>query len=75
MRYTCTAEPLTTAICQCSHCQRQSGGAFSVNIGNPKRSVQFTAGRPATFEDKGDSGLPVHRHLCSAYGSPIVSAV
>lgn len=30
VRYTCAAEPVMTAICQCTHCQRQSGSAFSV---------------------------------------------
>jgi len=75
VRYTCTAEPLMTAICQCSHCRRQSGGAFSVNVGIPKGSLQLTSGRPATLEDKGDSGLPVHRRFCAACGSPIVSEV
>jgi len=75
VRYTCAVEPLMTAICQCTHCQRQSGGAFSVNIGIPRGSLQFTAGSPVTYEDKGESGLPVHRRFCAACGSPIVSEV
>ena len=75
VRYTCAAEPLMTAICQCTHCQRQSGGAFSVNVGIPRGSLQFTAGNPVTYEDKGESGLPVHRRFCAACGSPIVSEV
>ena len=54
VRYTCAAEPVMTAICQCTHCQRQSGSAFSVNVGIPKGSLQYTGDIPATFEDIGD---------------------
>ncbi len=75
VRFQLAADPVMTAICHCTHCQRQSGGAFSVNIGIPRGSLKFTAGATATFEDKGDSGLPVHRHFCARCGSPIVSVV
>ena len=75
VRYTSTAEPVMTAICQCTHCQRQSGSAFSVNVGIPKGSLQYTGDIPATFEDKGTSGQPVHRRFCNKCGSPIVSEV
>lgn len=75
IRYQSDAEPVVTAVCQCTHCQRQSGSAFSVNVGIPKGSLKFTAGTPATYEDQGDSGLPVHRVFCSKCGSPIVSVV
>jgi hypothetical protein len=75
VRYTCAAEPVMTAICQCTHCQRQSGSAFSVNVGIPKGSLQYTGDFPATFEDIGGSGLPVHRRFCNKCGSPIVSEV
>ncbi len=33
-----TGDLITTAICHCDHCQRQSGGAFSVNLVAPSRS-------------------------------------
>jgi hypothetical protein len=32
VRYECNAEPLGTAICHCTHCQKVSGSAFSVNV-------------------------------------------
>ena len=75
VRYQSDAEPVMTAICQCTHCQRQSGSAFSVNVGIPKGSLKFTHGAPATYEDKGSSGLPVHRMFCGKCGSPIFSSV
>jgi hypothetical protein len=73
--YTTDAAPVMAAVCHCTHCQKQSGGAFSVNVAIPKGSLQFTAGRTAVFEDKGSSGLPVYRHFCSSCGSPIFSDV
>jgi hypothetical protein len=75
VRYTCDAEPAVVAVCHCTHCQKQSGGAFSVNIGIPAGSLTYTQAQPSTFEDRGDSGQPVYRHFCGQCGSPIVSEV
>jgi len=75
VQYSSAAEPMVVAICHCTHCQKQSGGAFSVNVGIPKGSLQFTAGKPATYQDTGSSGQPVYRHFCDQCGSPIFSDV
>lgn len=75
VKYTSSASPVMAALCHCTHCQKQSGSAFSVNVGVPKGSLQFTAARPAIYEDKGSSGMPVFRHFCSTCGSPIFSDV
>jgi len=75
IRYTGEGDAVMIAICQCSHCQRQSGGAFSVNIGIPKGSLRYLGEVPATYEDTGSSGLPVHRRFCNKCGSPIVSEI
>ena len=75
VRYKSAAQPVMTAICQCSHCQRQSGSAYSVNVAIPKGSLEYLGDVPATYEDRGSSGLPVHRRFCAKCGSPIVSEV
>jgi len=75
IRYTSEASPALVAVCHCTHCQRQSGGAFSVNVGVPKGSLRFTSGTTKVFEDRGSSGMPVYRHFCSTCGSPIFSDV
>jgi hypothetical protein len=75
IRYTSPAQPVMVAVCHCTHCQKQSGGAFSVNVGVPKGSLQFAAVRPRFFEDQGSSGMAVYRHFCSDCGSPIFSDV
>ena len=30
--YEISGDLIATAVCHCDHCQRQSGGAFSVNL-------------------------------------------
>lgn len=75
VRYHADGEAVMVAICQCTHCQRQSGAAYSVNVGIAKGSLQFSGDIPATYEDRGSSGRPVHRRFCAKCGSPIVSQV
>ena len=41
VRYECNAEPLGTAICHCTHCQKVSGSAFSVNVVVPAPSLTW----------------------------------
>src|SRR3954467_4758785 len=64
IRYTCNAEPLLTAVCHCPHCQKQSGTSFS-----PKDSLVIAGQTLKTFEDVGESGLPVRRQFCGKCGS------
>jgi hypothetical protein len=75
VKYTSPVEPVMVAVCHCSHCQKQSGGAFSVNVAIPKGSLQLTAGSTKIYHDQGSSGQPVYRHFCSNCGSPIYSDV
>jgi hypothetical protein len=75
VRYTSTAEPVVVALCHCTHCQRQSGAAFSVNVGVPKGALNFVSGTTQVYADTGSSGQPVYRHFCGRCGSPIFSDV
>ena len=68
---------IATAVCHCDHCQRQSGGAFSVNL-VAHESQLTVSGDLTTYGDKGDDGgdtVYVERRFCGACGSPIVSAL
>ena len=72
--YELSGEPIATAVCHCSHCQRQSGGAFSVNV--IALPDQLTVrGELGTYVETGenDDGEYVHRRFCPSGGSPIVS--
>lgn len=75
VQYTCEAEPLLVALCHCTHCQKQSGSAFSVNVGVPKGALRFVSQSPQVYTDTGSSGQPVYRHFCGQCGSPIFSDV
>ena len=72
VRYRVTGDPIISAVCHCRHCQKQGGSAFSVVIAVTDDNYAQT-GKTAVFEDRGDSGQPVHRHFCGDCGSPIVS--
>jgi hypothetical protein len=74
--YELSGDVIATAVCHCDHCQRQSGGAFSVNLIalEPQLTV---SGSLTTYEDRGEHGdaVYVHRRFCGGCGSPIYSAM
>jgi hypothetical protein len=74
--YELTGDVIATAVCHCDNCQRQSGGAFSVNLVVHESQLAVT-GDLATFEDRGEhnDGVYVLRRFCSSCGSPIYSAL
>jgi hypothetical protein len=74
VRYEVAAEPVVTLICHCTHCQKQSGGAFSVNLGVPAAAVTLQ-GDLKTYLDQGESGRSVVRRFCPECGSPIFSEI
>ena len=74
VRYVLKAEPVTTAVCHCTHCQRQSGGVFSTNLVVPEAAYVQT-GETKIYDDNGDSGLSVWRHFCPDCGSPLISRI
>jgi len=75
VRYASEVDPSLTAVCHCKHCQRQTGSSFSILLAMPKGSLEIEGESLATFNDVGESGLPVIRHFCSDCGSPIFSDV
>jgi hypothetical protein len=72
--YEITGEPIAAAVCHCKHCQRQSGGAFSINIVT-QPSQLAVSGELKTYTETGenDDGEYVYRRFCPECGSPIVS--
>lgn len=65
---------IATAVCHCDHCQRQSGGAFSVNLVAHESQLSLH-GELKTYEERGELGddVYVRRRFCPECGSPIVS--
>jgi hypothetical protein len=72
VRYTLDSDPVMTAVCHCTHCQKQSGSVFSANIAVPDTAYQ-QQGETRIYQDRGDSGQSVYRHFCPSCGSPILS--
>jgi hypothetical protein len=55
--YEITGDLIATAVCHCDHCQRQSGGAFSVNL-IVHESQLTVSGELSTFEDRVNTATP-----------------
>lgn len=76
VRYDSSAEaPAMVAACHCGDCQKQSGTAFSMNVGVPTDSLTVSGESIKSFEVAGTSGLPVERFFCGSCGSPLYTDV
>ena len=73
--YTCSADPLFTAVCHCADCQKQTGTAFSVVVGVPKDAFELEGELSVHTTVGSDTEADTHRHFCGACGSPVVSMV
>ena len=74
VRYTIAEAPQFQVVCHCTNCQKQSGSAFSVNLGVRSDALEII-GTLKTYADRGDSGNPVLRKFCGECGSPILSEI
>lgn len=71
--YTSDADPLMTAICHCTDCQKQSGSAFSLVVVAPAEGFEVH-GEAKTYETIGEeTGKANTRHFCATCGSPLWS--
>lgn len=75
VQYSTPAEPVMTAVCHCSDCQKQSGSAFSVNVLVPTQGFEVSGRSLSSYSSYGGSGLPVQRFFCGTCGSALYSAV
>jgi hypothetical protein len=72
VRYVLKCEPEEVAICNCTHCQKQSGSVFSFNLFVREADYE-QQGETTVYVDKGDSGQPLYRQFCGNCGSPIIT--
>ena len=57
VRYESDAEPVMVAVCHCASCQKNTGSAFSLNLGMAQDSVQIEGDSLVAYEDRnGASG-------------------
>ena len=71
IRYDCESEPVFTGICHCSHCQRQSGAAFSVVVAVPQAALTIE-GATKIYTSTADSGRRVFNRFCADCGTTVV---
>jgi hypothetical protein len=72
--YACEEEPLASAICHCTECQKQSGTAFSMIVVAPRNALTIEGESLGSVMTVGtDSGNKTERRFCRECGSPIVS--
>ncbi len=71
VRYSTAAEPAMIAVCHCVDCQKQSGGAFSVNVLVPNDQLEMVGETLTQYKINGASGQNVTRNFCNRCGSPI----
>jgi hypothetical protein len=74
VRYACEADPMATANCHCTDCQRQTGSAFSTFIAVPRDAFQVEGDTLSSYTTTGeDTGKETTRHFCTNCGSPVMS--
>lgn len=74
IRYRIDGAPAASIVCHCTHCQKQSGSAFSTILGVSEGQLAI-AGEPVGYADRGESGKAVERQFCGTCGSPLFSRV
>lgn len=74
IQYVISGTPQPIAVCHCTHCQKQSGSAFSFNL-FVREEDYVQAGETTFYPDTGDSGHVSYRHFCGRCGSPIMTKV
>ena len=73
IRFTVNAEIADLRACHCTHCQKTSGGAGSVNAVLPSSAFKITQGTPKRYDARADSGRTLYRFFCGECGSPLYS--
>jgi len=71
IKYSCASEPVFSAVCHCSACQKATGSAFAVVVGFKKDDFTVSGDTLTTYRHSGDSGTISTRRFCSQCGSGI----
>jgi len=73
IRYTVDVPVTELRACHCTHCQKASGAAGSVNAVIPSAAFHITQGALKRYDALADSGRTLYRFFCGDCGSPIYS--
>jgi hypothetical protein len=66
VRYRLASEPLFVHCCHCRNCQRQTGGAFAINVLIEADRVELLAGEPQPVDVPRDDGSAQRIFRCPA---------
>lgn len=69
--YKSSSDPVGTALCHCTDCQKWTGGAFTSNVIIPEDSFSVTKGSPKQHDVTGASGKINHHYFCGDCGSSL----
>ena len=64
IHYTFENEPINSAFCYCTACQKHTGSDKWFGLWVPIDGLKFTKGTPSTFTRIGDSGKAMHHKFC-----------
>ncbi len=73
IRYTVGVPVTELRACHCTHCQKASGAAGTVNAVLPSSAFKITQGTPKRYDATADSGRTLYRYFCGDCGSPLYS--
>ena len=73
IRYTVDVPITELRACHCTHCQKASGAAGSVNAVIPSAAFHLAQGELKRYDSRADSGRTLYRFFCGDCGSPIYS--
>ncbi len=71
LRVTVTGEPARVGICNCTQCQRRTGGAFAVGAFFPKSQISAIEGAHKAFARLSDARRNLEYHFCPECGSTV----
>ena len=73
IRYSVDVPIKELRACHCTHCQKASGSAGSVNAVIPSAAFHLTQGTLKRYDARAESGRTLYRFFCGDCGSPIYS--
>ena len=69
--YEAKVDPLRSAICNCTDCQKFSGSPWRASVPARVEDFRLLRGTPKTYEKTADSGIKRLQAFCSDCGSAI----
>ncbi len=75
IEYCFEGDPINTAFCYCSECQKHTGSDKWFGVWVPVEKFEFTKGCPSIYTRIGDSGKEMNHKFCSNCGTTLAIEV